>query len=120
MSETGGVSGVGESTSSLSGHPWFAAYGASKGGVLMLSNSLAMEYAKRGLRVNSVAPGGIQTDMVNVDLPEDVDVEILMRMMPIGPMGEAAAVADTVAFLASDDARFVNGEYVRVDGATLA
>ena len=108
------------STSSLSGHPWFAAYGASKGGVLMLSNSLAMEYAKRGLRVNSVAPGGIQTDMVNVDLPEDVDVEILMRMMPIGPMGEAAAVADTVAFLASDDARFVNGEYVRVDGATLA
>ncbi len=108
------------STSSLSGHPWFAAYGASKGGVLMLSNSLAMEYAKRGLRVNSVAPGGIQTDMVNVDLPDDVDFDILMRMMPIGPMGEAPMVADAVAFLASDDARFVNGEYVRVDGATLA
>ncbi len=108
------------STSSLSGHPWFAAYGASKGGVLMLSNSLAMEYAKRGLRVNSVAPGGIQTDMVNVDLPDDVDFDILMRMMPIGPMGEAPMVADAVAFLASDDARFVNGEYIRVDGATLA
>ena len=107
------------STSSLSGHPWFAAYGASKGGVLMLSNSLAMEYAKRGLRVNSVAPGGINTDMVNVDMPDDVDFQILTRMMPIGPMGEPAMVADAVAFLASDDARFVNGEYVRVDGATL-
>jgi len=108
------------STSSLSGHPWFAAYGASKGGVLMLTNSLAMEYAKRGLRVNSVAPGGIKTEMVNVGLPDDVDYDILTRMMPIGPMGEPAMVADAVAFLASDDARFVNGEYVRVDGATLA
>jgi len=81
---------------------------------------LAMEYAKRGLRVNSVAPGGIKTDMVNVGLPDDVDYDILTRMMPIGPMGEPAMVADVVAFLASDDARFINGEYVRVDGATLA
>ncbi len=108
------------STSSLSGHPWFAAYGASKAGVYMLSNSLAMEYAKRGVRVNCVAPGGINTDMVQVDMPDDVDGRILARMMPIGPMGEPDMVADTVAFLASSDARFINGEIVRVDGATLA
>lgn len=108
------------STASLSGHPWFAAYGASKGGVLMLSNSLAMEYAKRGLRVNCVAPGGIDTDMVHVELPDEVDHDILLRMLPIGSMGEPEMVADTVAFLASSDARFVNGEYIRVDGATLA
>ena len=108
------------STSSLSGHPWFAAYGASKAGVYMLSNSLAMEYAKRGLRVNCVAPGGIDTDMTRLRMPDDVDFKILGRMTPIGPMGEPSMVADAVAFLASDDARFVNGEILRVDGATLA
>jgi len=118
--ETGGNIVNAASTASLSGHPWFAAYGASKGGVLMLSNSLAMEYAKRGLRVNCVAPGGIETDMTKIDLPEEADIDILVRMMPIGPMGQPRSVADAVAFLASDEADFINGEYLRVDGATLA
>lgn len=108
------------STSSLSGHPWMTAYGASKAGIHMLSNSLAMEYAKRGVRVNCVAPGGIVTDMLSVALPDDVDPKIIGRMLPIGPMGDPTMVADTVAFLASNDARFINGEIVRVDGATLA
>lgn len=108
------------STSSLSGHPWMIAYASSKGGVYMLSNSLAIEYAKRGMRVNCVAPGGIDTDMTRLDLPDDVDFDIITRMMPIGPMGEPPMVADAVAFLASDDARFVNGEILRVDGATCA
>lgn len=108
------------STSSLSGHPWMLAYSASKGGVHMLSNTLAIEYAKRGMRVNCVAPGGIDTDMTRVELPDDVDFDILARMMPLGPMGKPPMVADAVAFLASDDARFVNGEILRVDGATLA
>lgn len=118
--ETGGNIVNAASTASLSGHPWFLAYGASKGGVLMLTQSLAMEYAKRGLRVNAVAPGGITTDMTRVPMPDDVDFDILTRMMPIGDMGSPESVADAVAFLASDDARFVNGEYLRVDGATLA
>lgn len=108
------------STSALSGHPWMIAYGSSKAGVYMLSNSLAIEYAKRGMRVNCVAPGGIDTDMTRLDLPDDVDFDILTRMMPIGPMGKPPMVADAVAFLASDDARFVNGEILRVDGATCA
>jgi NAD(P)-dependent dehydrogenase (short-subunit alcohol dehydrogenase family) len=108
------------STSSISGHPWMVAYSSSKGGVYMLSNSLAVEYAKRGMRVNCVAPGGIDTDMTRLDLPDDVDFDILTRMMPIGPMGKPPMVADAVAFLASDDARFVNGEILRVDGATRA
>ncbi len=109
------------STASLSGHPWFTAYGASKGGVLMLTKSLAMEYAKRGMRVNAVAPGGITTNMTSdVALPSEVDYEILARMTPLGDFGMPETVADAVAFLASDDARYVNGEYLRVDGATLA
>ena len=108
------------STSSLSGHPWFAAYGASKGGVLMLTNSLAMEYAKRGVRVNSVAPGGIETAMLSVDLPEDIDFKMLERMMPLDRFRGPETVASTIAFLASEDAAHVNGEYVRVDGGTLA
>lgn len=119
--ETGGTIVNAASTASLSGHPWFSAYGASKGGVLMLTQSLALEYATRGLRANAVAPGGISTDMTaNVALPDDVDFQLLARMMPVGPFGEPEAVADTIAFLASDDARFINGEFVRVDGATLA
>lgn len=118
--ETGGNIVNTASTASLSGHPWFTAYGASKGGVLMLTQSLAMEYAKRGLRVNAVAPGGIATDMTQVDLPDNVDFDILARMTPIGPFGAPDTVADAIAFLASNDARYVNGACLRVDGATLA
>ena len=62
--ESKGAIVMASSTSALSGHPWMTAYSASKGGVLAMTRTLAMEYARRGVRVNAVAPGGITTPMV--------------------------------------------------------
>lgn len=112
------------STSSLSGHPYMLAYAASKGGVLAMTYTLAVEYAKKGLRVNAVAPGGIDTplrDATATMLPtEDIDYELFLRISPVDQVRGPETVASTIAFLASDDAAHVNGEVVRVDGATLA
>lgn len=112
------------STSSLSGHPWMLAYAASKGGVLAMTYTLAVEYAKRGLRVNAVAPGGIETPLRDATaemLPkEGLDFELFIRISPVDQTRGPETVASAIAFLASDDAAHVNGEVVRVDGATLA
>lgn len=109
------------STASLSGHPWMVAYAASKGGILAMTRTLAMEYARRGLRVNAVAPGGITTPMSgNVRLPDDADFSLLDRISPLDEFRGPETVAAVIAFLGSDDAAHVNGEVVRVDGGTLA
>jgi len=109
------------STASLAGHPWMLAYSASKGGVLAMTKTLAVEYARQGLRVNAVAPGGITTPMSStVRLPDDADFSLLDRISPLDEFRGPETVAATIAFLASDDAAHVNGEVVRVDGATLA
>lgn len=111
------------STSSLSGHPYMLAYAASKGGILAMTYTLAVEYARRGLRVNAVAPGGIETPLSEATgtmLPADSDWSLFGRISPVDQNRGPDTVASTIAFLASDDAAHVNGEYVRVDGATLA
>jgi NAD(P)-dependent dehydrogenase (short-subunit alcohol dehydrogenase family) len=109
------------STSSLSGHPWMLAYSASKGGVLAMTRTLAMEYARRGVRVNAVAPGGITTPMVGgLDLPDDIDYSLLDRISPLDEFRGPETVAAAVAFLAARESAHVNGEVLRVDGGTLA
>ena len=111
------------STSSLSGHPYMLAYAASKGGIMAMTYTLAVEYAKRGVRVNAVAPGGIETPLSAATggmLPADSDWELFGRISPVDQFRGPETVAGAIAFLASDDAVHVNGEYVRVDGATLA
>jgi meso-butanediol dehydrogenase / (S,S)-butanediol dehydrogenase / diacetyl reductase len=120
--ETRGNIVMAASTASLSGHPWMLPYAATKGGILAMTYTLAVEYAKRGLRVNAVCPGGITTPMsAGVRLPaEGLDQELLLRISPVDEFRGPETVAGAVAFLASDDAAHVNGEYVRVDGATLA
>jgi NAD(P)-dependent dehydrogenase (short-subunit alcohol dehydrogenase family) len=107
------------STSALFGHPWAAAYASSKGGVLALSKTLAVEYAKQGLRVNAVCPGSIETPITDAfHLPAGADGKLLHRIMsPVG-MGEPAVVAAAIAYLGSDDATHVNGAELRIDGAT--
>ena len=109
------------STAALKAHAWAAAYSASKGGVQALTFELAIEYGKQGVRANCVCAGGIQTPIhESFQLPEGADPTLLRRIMPFtgfrGP-GDCAAV---IAFLASDDAAHVNGEFVRVDGAMCA
>lgn len=107
------------STSALFGHPWAVAYAASKGGVLALTRSLAVEYATQGLRANAVCPGSIDTPITGAfELPEGADGKLLRRIMsPVG-MAAPSVVAAAVAYLGSDEARHVNGTELRVDGGT--
>lgn len=107
------------STAALAAHPWAVAYSASKGGVLALTRTLAIEYAKQGLRANAVCPGSIDTPITSAfDLPEGADSKLLYRIMsPVG-MGDASKVAAAIAYLGSDDAGHVNGTDLRIDGGT--
>jgi NAD(P)-dependent dehydrogenase (short-subunit alcohol dehydrogenase family) len=109
------------STAGLAGHPWTAAYSASKGGVLALTYGIAVEYGKQGLRANAVCPGSISTPMVNAfQLPEGADQRLVKRIMPLDQFRGPDTVASTIAFLASEDAAHINGVALRVDGATLS
>ncbi len=91
-----------------------ANYAASKAGLIGLTRSLAKEYAARNITVNAVAPGFIQTPMTD-KLPEKVREEYL-KTIPAGRFGTAGDVAAAVAFFASDEAGYVNGHVLRVDG----
>jgi len=109
------------STAALAGHPWAAAYSASKGGVLALTRTIAVEYGRRGLRCNAVCPGSIQTPITkDFEFPEGADMDLVRRIMALDKARGPETVAATIAFLASDDAAHINGEHVRVDGATLS
>lgn len=109
------------STASLAGLPWGAAYSASKGGVLAMTRSIAVEYAKRGVRANCICPGDIKTNMsTNVSMPGDMDPQLLTRISSItGPKGPEV-VAGVIAMLASEDGAHVTGEDIRMDGGTLS
>jgi NAD(P)-dependent dehydrogenase (short-subunit alcohol dehydrogenase family) len=109
------------STAALAGHPWTAAYSASKGGVLAFTYTLAIEYGKQGLRANAVCPGSVSTPIQDAfKLPEGADRKLLFRIMPLDEFRGPETAASVIAFLASDDAAHINGERVRVDGATLS
>ncbi len=107
------------STAALAAHPWAAAYAASKGGVLALTRTLAIEYAKQGLRANAVCPGSIDTPITGAfNLPDGADAKLLHRIMsPVG-MAQPSVIAAAIAYLGSDDASHVNGTDLRVDGGT--
>ena len=98
--------------------PWpgFAHYAAAKGGLKLLTETLALEFAGRGVRVNAVAPGAIATP-INREKLEDPDLqEKVGRLIPQNRMGEPGDVASCVAFLASDEASYVTGATLFVDG----
>jgi len=109
------------SVAGLKSHPYSAAYCASKGGVVLLTKALAAEYGRKGIRINCVCPGGIETPMINAfQLPEGVNQAVLQRLMPLGRFGQAPEVAATIAFLASEDALYINGAAIVVDGGMIA
>ncbi len=91
-----------------------ANYTASKGGLVSLTRSLALEFARFQINVNAVAPGLIDTPMTQGMPPEAR--ERLIRMQPTGKMGKVEDIAAAVAFLASDDAEFITGQILHVDG----
>jgi NAD(P)-dependent dehydrogenase (short-subunit alcohol dehydrogenase family) len=101
-----------------------AAYCASKGAVLALTRQMALDYASRGIRVNCICPGFVETEMMRLfidshDEPASVESEIV-SMHPIGRVGRPEEIAATAAFLASDEASFINGASLAVDGGLLA
>ncbi len=107
------------SIAGLKSHPYAAAYCASKGGVVMLTKALAVEYARKGIRINCVCPGGVETPIIQQFAPpEGGSMKQIMRIAPLlDRMGTPNEIAGTIAFLASDDATYINGSTVVVDGA---
>ena len=102
------------SVSGLLGNAGQANYAASKAGVIGLTKSVARELASRQITVNAVAPGFIATDMV--DAMTDSAKAAMTDHIPFGRIGEPEEVADVVAFLASDAARYITGQIIAVDG----
>lgn len=111
------------SISGLGGDFGQAAYATSKGAVTHLTRSMALDLAKFGIRVNAVCPGSVRTPMFDAAIakldPAKVQ-EAFARAYPMGRIAEPAEIAAAVAFLASDDASFVNGINLPVDGGLTA
>ncbi|KKC03338.1 SDR family NAD(P)-dependent oxidoreductase [Mycobacterium nebraskense] len=120
------------STSASFAHPYMAAYAASKGGIQAFTHSLALEYARDGLRAVCVAPGSIKsgiTDATGGYIPKDADWTLFSRLMPILPttvessgtgMADPSVVAGVIAMLVSEDGAFITGTEIRIDGGTHA
>jgi NAD(P)-dependent dehydrogenase (short-subunit alcohol dehydrogenase family) len=109
------------SVAGLKSHPYSAAYCASKGGVVQLTRALAVEYGRKGIRINCVCPGGVETPMIQqFQLPTGVNESALAKIMPLGRFGQPQEVAGTIAFLASDDATYINGAAIVIDGGMIA
>ena len=101
----------------VTGNAGQANYAASKAGVIGLTKATARELASRGITVNAVAPGFIETDMTAV-LPEKVK-EASVSQIPLGKFGSPEQVASAVAFLASSDAAYITGQVLHVDGGMV-
>lgn len=116
MKEQGGGSIINTSSMvSIYGQPSGSMYPTSKFAVNGLTKSLARELAPKNIRVNAVAPGIIETDMV-ANLPKEV-IEPLIKTIPLGRIGKPSDIANAFLFLASDLASYITGEILQVDGA---
>ena len=109
------------SVAGLIGQAYTAAYCATKGAVVQLTRALAMEYVETPLRVNAVAPGGVETPLnTKLEFPEAMNWKLARRYMGWRGMAKAEEIAAAVAYLASDEARFVHGEVLSIDGGVAA
>jgi NAD(P)-dependent dehydrogenase (short-subunit alcohol dehydrogenase family) len=108
------------SINSVVGNPGASAYCASKGGVLMLGKTLALDWAPFGIRVNIVGPGVVDTPMSARSLADPQKRARMMGKTPLGRPAPPAEIASVIAFLTSDASSFMTGAYVPVDGGALA
>jgi NAD(P)-dependent dehydrogenase (short-subunit alcohol dehydrogenase family) len=117
MLERGGAIVNTASGAGLVGYPAQPAYVASKHGVLGLTKTAALDYGKLGVRINAVCPGTVWSPMVRNAVADQPEIErFLVGLHPIGRIGEAEEIANAVIWLCSDDASFVLGHALAVDG----
>jgi 3-oxoacyl-[acyl-carrier protein] reductase len=107
------------STSGIRGEAYYSHYAASKGGLISMTKSLAMELAPLGITVNCVAPGWVRTDMTATVLSEPSTRKQIQQLVPLGRTGEPDEVASAVVFLASRQASYITGEVLNVNGGMV-
>lgn len=109
------------SSAGLVGQAYNTMYCATKGAVLLFSKALAVEFAGRGLRVNAICPGGVDTPLAhNFHPPEGADMELVGRLSSLVEWARPEEIAAAVAYVASDEARYVVGEALAIDGGQTA
>jgi len=108
------------SIAAMVGFPQAAAYCAAKGGVRALTKELAVEYGKKGIRINSIHPGVIETPMTTDILKDEKTKAAMLKSVPLGRTGKPIDIAGPVAFLASNAASYITGEELIVDGGWIA
>lgn len=118
MKEEGGVILNMASTNGLIGYPFYAAYNASKAGIIELTRSMALELAPK-VRVNAICPGFILTPMQKAEYTPEM-LHAFESKVPLRRLGEPEEVAALFAFLASDDAQFITGQTFVIDGGEIA
>jgi NAD(P)-dependent dehydrogenase (short-subunit alcohol dehydrogenase family) len=104
----------------LVGYPSFSAYNAAKGGVVLLTRTAALEYARLGIRVNAVCPGFVRTPMIADDLASPEKEAAVTALHPMGRLGQPEEVAEAISWLCSDASSFVTGHALVVDGGYTA
>ena len=110
-------------TASISGllaDPGLVAYNVAKAGVVNLTRNMAVDHASEGIRVNCICPGGVSTPMLNDHTRDAAIMDDYARLVPMGRLGTAEEMAGAIAFLASDDASYVSGHALVVDGGVTA
>jgi 3-oxoacyl-[acyl-carrier protein] reductase len=107
------------STNAILGEPGLASYNASKAGVVLLSKTMAIELAPHNIRVNSVCPGFIFTDLALEGGMSEEEIHAYTSKIPLGRYGRVEEVANAFAFLASDEASFITGTELVVDGGQI-
>jgi meso-butanediol dehydrogenase/(S,S)-butanediol dehydrogenase/diacetyl reductase len=120
LEETGGNVVNLASAAGIAGQAYTAAYCASKGGLVLLTKAMAVEFAGRGIRFNAVCPGMVNTPLNDFDMVDGLDSNLMAKLMPLVAGAEPEEIATLVAYLASDEARYVTGAAISIDGGQTA
>ncbi len=116
MNDGGGIVNISSGTTRFC-HPGYSLYASMKGAVEVLTRYVAKEYGSRGIRANVVAPGPVETDFNNAAIRSNPQLKTaLAALSPLGRVGQADDIGSVVAFLCSDEAKWVNGQRIEVSG----